>query len=67
MREWVELFDVLDPALFMNFHLLDGSELAKDHLSVYRVAGLALARKISVQCEVEVYQRLFKKLAKAYI
>ena len=60
MRKWVELFDEPRPS----FEVVATSEL-----SVYRVAGLVLARKSYVHCEVEVhtvYKTLFKKADKAF-
>ena len=62
MREWVELFDEPRPS----FEVL-AVGFPDGHLSVYRVAGLVLARYIYVHCELEVhtvYQRLFKKAGK---
>ena len=58
MRKWVELFDEPRPS----FEVLAISELFMSHLSVYRVAGLFLARKSYVHCEVKVhtvYKTLF--------
>ena len=63
MRKWVELFDEPRPS----FEVLAISELPRVNLSVYRVAGLVLARKSYAHCEVEVhtvYKTLFKKADK---